>query len=194
MEDDEITVERFYHNNDMRPLPYHQRSALLEETAENPNWSVLKSGDVMDLGNVRLEVLWPPSNDPELLAANKVNCNSIVAKLIFGDVSFLLTGDCNKYMCEPSLIEQEGSNLKSTILKAGHNGGETSSTPEFLKTVGPELIVIIAESGGEHPYGGNRFIEDFSAETGARVLNTAESGDIIVTTDGHTYEIGTEIL
>jgi len=177
--DPNIDVKQFYHNGDIRSIFYKQIFNLVK------THPTLKTGDKLKFDDVILEVLWPPFNNLEALNENSINDNSIVLKLTYHNISFLFTGDCESN-CEQDLIQRY--DLNSTILKAGHHGVETSSTPDFLKKVNPELIVIPGHAAEEWPYDGNRFIEDLK---GVRILNTKEVGNIVITTDGKSYEIDT---
>lgn len=47
-----------------------------------------------DLGDVSLDVLWPPYTPSGVFDTNNENNNSIVLVLTLGQVSFLLSGDC----------------------------------------------------------------------------------------------------
>lgn len=123
------------------------------------------------------------------------NDTSIVASLIFGDHSFLFTGDITK-KTEQALLEVNGSKkkhqenkpltgqelvaqdvyLNSVVLKIAHHGSKTSSSEEFLESVSPEVAVL---SVGENKYGHPSpevlaRLEKFGIE----ILITKESGDI----------------
>jgi len=109
------------------------------------------------------------------------NDNSVVAKVIFEDVSFLLTGDIEA-VAESKLLNAD---LSSTVLKAAHHGSSSSSSVGFLEKVKPEYAVISAgeNNSGDHP----------SADVVKRlcgftefVYGTKESGSITAETDGKT--------
>ena len=179
IEDPDVEVRQFYHNNDTR-LVYHTQ--IWDLVQENP---ALKSGDRLEFGEVAIDVLWPPSNNPELLEENTINDNSMVLRLSYYNISLLLTGDCLSW-CEGELIQRH--NLESDILKAGHHGLPGSSTPQFLEEVKPEIIVVTSHSRKDWGYVGNEWIDDFEAEK----INTRDVGNIIITTDGTTYGFETE--
>jgi competence protein ComEC len=82
------------------------------------------------------------------------NNTSIVIRLQYGEVSFLLVGDAEgkerkdpadvlKFV-EKDLIQEYGNTLKSTFLKAGHHGSESSSTNAFIDVVSPQYVIICA--------------------------------------------------
>jgi competence protein ComEC len=83
----------------------------------------------------RPEGCWPSGSD-----TSNENENSILVRIVYGNTSFLLAGDCEAG-CEAELMEQ-GTFLRSDVLKAGHHGSNTSSTDAFLSAVGAESYVI----------------------------------------------------
>ncbi|MBI2856369.1 MAG: DNA internalization-related competence protein ComEC/Rec2 [Chloroflexi bacterium] len=137
-----------------------------------------------------LEVLYPPDH---LLAgtSSDVNNASVVMRLVYGETSFLLTGD----------LEREGEGfllrrsvpLESTMLKVGHQGSRTSTTPTFLREVSPQVAVISAGKDNRfgHPHQetldtlGELMPED-------RVLTTAEDGTVELISDGSRLWMRTE--
>ncbi len=68
------------------------------------------------------------------------NNGSMVLRLSFGKIAYLFSGDIEA-STENALIAQ-GSNLRANVLKVPHHGSPTSSTPEFIEAVSPELAVI----------------------------------------------------
>lgn len=85
-----------------------------------------------------IDILWPTT---EQLSQNPLNNNSIVCKLVYGNVSVLFTGDI-EVPAEQELVALYGRKLKSDILKAAHHGSITSSTEEFLNNVKPRVALI----------------------------------------------------
>ena len=73
------------------------------------------------------------------------NNNSLVLRVTYGQTRFLLMGDAERDE-EYSLMER-GIDLSADVLKVGHHGSNTSSSPAFLKQVSPEYAVIPV--GGE---------------------------------------------
>jgi len=86
-----------------------------------------------------IEVLHPFKN---LLGQEVKNTNntSVITKLVFGQNSFLFTGDAYKSV-ERKLVKR-GVDLQSNVLKIGHHGSKTSSAEDFLEKVKPEIAVI----------------------------------------------------
>lgn len=98
------------------------------------------------------------------------NDTSIVAKLVYGDNSFLLTGDIS------SKIEKQLTNIESDVLKVAHHGSNRSTCEEFLEAADPKMAVI---SVGENSYGQPaeevlQILKNFDID----ILITKEIGDI----------------
>jgi len=63
---------------------------------------------------------------------------SMVLQMQYGETSVLLVGDAHKRV-EKFLIEQAPH---ADLLKIGHHGSLTSSSPEFLEAVQPRFAVV----------------------------------------------------
>jgi len=136
-------------------------------------------GQSIDLGDgALLQVLAPDQGDP-LLAAEQLNTASTVLRLSMGDTSFLLTGDLDK-AGEDALI-RSGTDLQATVLKVGHHGSNTSSSPEFLARVQPSIDVIEVGASNHFGHPTQAVLDRLS---GDMVLRTDQGGDVRVTTDG----------
>lgn len=68
------------------------------------------------------------------------NENSLLLRIIYGNTSFLFTGDCEKN-CERELL-QKGENIRADFLKAGHHGSAMSSSSAFLSAINPSFYAI----------------------------------------------------
>lgn len=114
------------------------------------------------------------------------NAASIVAKLTYGDIDFLLTGDAPLAL-EEKLAYQVGADLQAEVLKVSHHGAKSSSGETFLRKVSPRFAVISA--GAENRYG-HPHQETLSrlGVTGAEVLQTKDLGTIVFKTDGQSLQ------
>jgi len=150
--------------------------------AHEKNYSVIYNGTLLDWNNVTVRILAPPEPYP---MGNR-NYNSIVAKVSYGSVDFMLTGDCTTE-CESRL----SGNLSSEILKVGHHGSKYSTSQDFLDRVDPEVAVISV--GATNPYGHpSQEVLDRLADNNIETHRTDLEGTIIVTTNGSTYSISPE--
>ncbi|MGH9947665.1 MAG: ComEC/Rec2 family competence protein [Pyrinomonadaceae bacterium] len=139
--------------------------------------SAISAGDAFEIDGVRLEILNPLENETGMSANN----DSVVLRLTFGEVSFLLTGDIER---ETEMrLANSGNDLRSTVLKVPHHGSRSSSALEFVDAVKPKFAII---SVGRHSIFGHphkEVVERWKA-IDADVLTTGERGTISFTTDG----------
>jgi len=134
---------------------------------------------------VELEILSPLDNLEGKILKDS-NDTSIVAKLIFGRVSFLFTGDITKSV-EKELVDR-GADIDSDVLKAAHHGSKTSTSKEFVAAVSPEIAVI--QAGRNNSYGHPRQETlDTLAEYGIKIFRTDIDGDIKIISNGTTYAV-----
>lgn len=120
-----------------------------------------------------------------VVAVNSVpedtNNTSIVIRIVYGDTSFLFTGDAEQETEEKIL--ETGKDIESTVLKVGHHGSSTSTSQAFLDAVSPTYAVI--SCGKDNSYG-HPHSETLAklASAGVEVFRTDELGDIYCTSDG----------
>ena len=133
-------------------------------------------GEKFKLENSTIEILGPVGN-----SYDDLNNYSVVAKITFGNTSFLFTGDAED-ISEKEMIS-EGVDIKSTLLKVGHHGSRYSSIPEFLNKVNPKYAIISVGKDNKynHP---NTEVLDRLKERDIIVYRTDEDGTIIATSDG----------
>ena len=136
-------------------------------------------GQTVDLGDGALLQVLAPDQGDTLLAAEQLNTASTVMRLSMGDTSFLLTGDLDK-AGEDALI-RSGTDLQATVLKVGHHGSNTSSSPEFLARVQPAIDVIEVGASNHFGHPTQTVLDRLSGDL---VLRTDQGGDVRVTTDG----------
>lgn len=132
-------------------------------------------GDTFSLGNAEVTVIAVNS------VPDDTNNTSIVLRIVYGDTSFLFTGDAEEEAEE--VILQSGQDIQSTVLKVGHHGSRTSTSETFLDTVNPTYAVI--SCGKDNSYG-HPHSETLAKLASARVevFRTDELGDIYCTSDG----------
>ncbi|HYF29016.1 MAG TPA: ComEC/Rec2 family competence protein [Candidatus Paceibacterota bacterium] len=136
-----------------------------------------RRGQRIHLGeDVYADVLYPDRD----VANGETNAGSIVVRLVYGDTSFLLTGDA------PEAVERYVMTLgdvDSDVLKAGHHGSRTSTSESWLAAVSPETVVISA--GKDNAYGHpHAEVVSRIQESGAAILSTIDEGTIIFESDG----------
>jgi competence protein ComEC len=162
--------------------------AKLTETLKRTGISVetIGAGDVMRIGSVTLEVVWPPpTSNPGTSSRNN---DSVVLRARMGEKTFLFTGDIEKE-AEASLLSL-GINLHSDVVKVAHHGSKTSSTEAFVRATRPSLAIISVgrTSIFGHPH--KDVVERWKA-SGAVVMTTGERGMISIVTDGRGLSVRT---
>lgn len=107
-----------------------------------------------------------------------LNNYSAVLKLVYGETSFLFTGDAQ------SQSEKEiTADVSANVVKVGHHGSKTSSSQAFVSAVSPEYAII--EVGKDNSYGHpNVGVIERWQNAGADVLRTDLNGSITFTSDG----------
>ncbi len=127
---------------------------------------------------VYLEILFPDRDVTNV----ETNLGSIVARLVYGDTSVLLTGD-SPIAIEEYLAAGYGESLKSDILKLGHHGSKTSSSETYLGYVDPTYGIVSA--GCDNSYGHpHKEVTDRLAQFEVKQLGTCEFGTIVFESDG----------
>lgn len=117
------------------------------------------------------------------------NDYSICAKVTYGNIDIMLTGDATSSV-ERDLIA-EGYDLDVEIFQASHHGSDTGNSREFLEVMTPECIVISCGMNNRysHPI---KSVVDLYKEMNIPVYRTDESGNIVLTTDGTEYSFNVE--
>ena len=168
-------------------------TGVLRDTAEYQEWKRLIKEEGADIyiaqvslavsDTARLKVLFPFESFKGKEVKN-TNNTSIIARLVFGENSFLFTGDAYKSV-ERELLEG-GAEVDSDVLKVGHHGSKTSSCKEFIEAVSPEIAVI--QCGKDNPYG-HPHPETLQTLEGIKVFRTDLDGDVKIISDGLNYQI-----
>lgn len=141
---------------------------------------LVKRGMRLDLGGgVFVDILFPDRD----VSAWATNDGSVVARLSYGSTSIMLTGDSTLKTEKIILSENSAIKLASTILKVGHHGSRTSSSPSFVKAVSPQYALI---SDGENNNYGHPHKEtlDTLSQFGAKIFRTDLLGTIVMKSDG----------
>lgn len=107
--------------------------------AKKKNINILRveDGNILPIDRyVRFNILSPGKDLTE-----DINDNSIVMKLQYARISFLLTGDISENI-EKELVDKYSNFLQSDILKIAHHGSDTSSCKEFIEQVNQKISLI----------------------------------------------------
>lgn len=142
-----------------------------------------KAGLKLELGSmdaaspqISAEILAPKSSKYE-----DMNNYSAVLRLVYGQNTFLFTGDAEE-VSENELLASSSS-LKADVLKVGHHGSNSSTTPEFLKKVSPKYAVISVGKDNTYGHPASSTLNRLK-NAGVRVYRTDELGMIVAESNG----------
>lgn len=148
-------------------------------------------GQVIDLGSTGspqaahayLEILSPDRNVPDV----ETNVGCVVTRLVYGKTSFMLPCDAPQNI-EDYLVFLDGTSLKSDVLKAGHHGSKTSSSPIFVGFVNPQYVVYSRGCDNKYGFPATSTVATFK-RFGIPTLDTCTDGTVTFTSDGKTVSI-----
>ncbi|OLE67649.1 MAG: DNA internalization-related competence protein ComEC/Rec2 [Acidobacteria bacterium 13_1_20CM_2_68_7] len=166
-----------------RMPPGERRVDELERLAAGRGIPVVlpRRGVRLRLDATDLEVLNPGRG--VAAAGPASNNDSLVLRLSYRDRSVLLTGDLEEAL--ESVLLREDRNLAAELLKVGHHGSRTSTSPPFLARVRPRLAAISV--GAENPWGHpNAEVLARLAAAGVVILTTEHDGAVRLSTDGRS--------
>ncbi len=169
------------------PHPSYAYEQFLETIdRKNIPYQVAEQGQTINIDPaLRVFVLSPPAQR----SGDDLNADSMVLRISYGTIDFLMSGDLGGEG-EDALI-RSGYPLEAEILKIGHHGSSSSTSPGFLARIGPEIGVLFA--GEDNPYGHpHRETLDLLKKGGVKVYRTDRDGTVLVRTDGMSYSVKTE--
>jgi competence protein ComEC len=141
----------------------------------------------LDLGDGALLQVFGP---PEPPTSTDCDDNSVVVRLCYGNVAFLLTGDigseAERDMCHSV------ADMDCAVLKVAHHGSDTSSSDQFLLSVSPEIAIVSVGADNAYGHPSSDVLQRLQ-NRGATVLTTATNGSVECVTDGtslHVYADG----
>ena len=121
----------------------------------------------------------------------EANNDSVVLRLTYGEISFLLTADI-EIEAEERLVEG-GEGVASTVLKVGHHGSKTSNSASFLGAVSPSVAIVSAGVDNRHGHPSPEVMERLEAEVGTDgVYRTDLHGSVELISDGKAVWVNWE--
>jgi len=132
-----------------------------------------------DEKNIYFDILFPDRDVSNLDS----NDGSIVGKLVYGENSFMFTGDANLYTENQIEWNESEETLESDVLKLGHHGSKTSSSILWLEKIKPSIAIVSAGKNNKYGHPDEETIGRLKS-LGIPFLNTAEIGNIIFQSDG----------
>jgi competence protein ComEC len=139
----------------------------------------------MEIGKAALYFLY--DDKIKMMAGESTNNRSGIFKLVYGETSFLFTGDVEKNV-ENIYANKYQYFLDSDVLKVGHHGSKTSSSTGFLRYVSPELSLISAGFKNKFGHPVEEVIHRLEAE-GSTVFRTDLQKAILLRSDGQDIKL-----
>jgi len=168
---------------------YRKWLRLLEE--KDTECLTARAGQRIDLGGgATIEVMNPQTPPLEGTYSDEDN-NGVILRVTMGKASFLLTAD-TMAEAESELIARRAS-LESTVLKVGHHGSNTSTTPRFLAMVDPKVAVIPVGADNTYGHPTDEVMARLAEKVGTEnIYRTDRDGTIEFVTDGEKLWVETE--
>jgi competence protein ComEC len=163
--------------------PY--RASLERAAAGQVAWHRVHPGDSVDVDGVGIRFIAPDSAWTATLS--DANEASAVALVQYGRIRFLMTGDAEAGE-EQWMLQNEARGLNADVLKVGHHGSSTSSTPEFLAAVRPRVALISVGVANTYGHPSTAVVRALTS-MGAQVLRTDQVGTVVVRTDGRSLTV-----
>ncbi len=139
------------------------------------------AGQTISLGKEVVVQIFAPTGDESKLESNTA---SIVLRVVYGNTSFMLTGDAPQEI-EDYLVRTYGTQLDSDVLKLGHHGSKTSTSDLWLDTVTPTYAVVSA--GLDNRYGHpNQDVMQRVFKRNIQTSHTGTDGTVTFQSDGQS--------
>ena len=162
---------------------YNQDESLISQitavaSEKNINVIYLKTGSEFNFDKAKISIVGPLPGTENL--ENKINNNSLVAKIKIDNTTFLSAGDIEKE--QEALLLENNVDVKADIMKLSHHGGYTSNTEDFIAAVNPSYAFYHYYVEAEKT---NFASDSWTKETIAKVnektnvLSTGYNGNII---------------
>lgn len=150
---------------------------------QNVSITVPAAGQSFALGSSTVSVLGP------ITKADDINNSSIILRIVYGETSFLFSGDAERE--EEQDVLSAGYALESTVLKIGHHGSDSSTSYVWLRQVMPKYAVISVGSGNTYGHPTEAVLSRLR-DADVKTYRTDMQGDVICTSDGRTVSFSVE--
>lgn len=178
-----VGVGRVLHSGRSHDSALYGEVTYLVDSLSIP-YQAIRAGDTLSLDpSVRIHILHP--SRPR--AADRPNASSLVMHVRYGETAALLMGDAERDS-ERELVLQYGDLAAADVIKVGHHGSKTSTTPLLIsRIIRPHALAVV--SAGER----NRFGHPDSVVVrrlrrhGVDVHRTDQQGAVWIRSDGRRF-------
>ncbi|MBA2266538.1 MAG: DNA internalization-related competence protein ComEC/Rec2 [Chloroflexi bacterium] len=138
-----------------------------------------------------IEIVYPSAADAAAsLPDGDINNGSVVMLVRHGGFTALLTGDAEAPI-EATLVHR-GALPTVDVLKVGHHGSHSSTTPGLLDAIRPSVAVISSGEDNDYGHPAPETLATLGARAAIAVYRTDRQGDVEVETDGRSYRVRTD--
>lgn len=149
-------------------------------------WERVRPGTAFRLDGVTLTVLAPDS--AWTAAQHDANETSVVLRVEFGRHRMLLTGDAERNEEQWLLEHYPAEALRADVLKVGHHGSRTSSSPAFLAAVAPRVALASLGAGNRYGHPAPETLLAFLGR-GIPMLRTDHEGAVVIRSNGVRLQV-----
>lgn len=145
---------------------------------KNMNFTVPEIGQILSLGEARIEIIHTEANPEDL------NDASIILRVDYGNTSFLFTGDATSTV-EKKILDK---NIEVDVYKVGHHGSSYSNSEEFLNKVNAQVAVISAGKNNSYNHPHTEVVKRLENKN-MKIYRTDKLGTILITSNGQNIEV-----
>jgi competence protein ComEC len=170
------------------PVPRAEPLTRLRMLAQSlgSRWANVYAGDHVVMDDVDVVARHPARAEWERQRVR--NDDSLVLELRWRDVSIVLTGDAGRAVERDIASAFPAARLR--VVKIPHHGSLTSSTPEFIAALHPQIAIVSAGRNNHFGHPVPEVLERYRA-VGADVFRTDQDGAITVDSDGSSIDVRT---
>ena len=167
-------AEHFYMGPETQnTAAYEDMLDALEAQGVQP--AIPADGDTLRLDSGATVTFLGPADD---VSAENMNDRSLIALFSTGTEQVLFMGDAEA-AAEQSLLAHHPA-LTCDILKVGHHGAATSSTPAFLSAIQPSVAVISCGVDNDYGHPSDQTLQNLSLAGVDDIRITAEESTVVL--------------
>lgn len=167
-------AEHFYMGPETQnTAAYEDMLDALEAQGVQP--AIPADGDTLRLDSGATVTFLGPADD---VSAENMNDRSLIALFSTGAEQVLFMGDAEA-AAEQSLLAHHPA-LTCDILKVGHHGAATSSTPAFLSAIQPSVAVISCGVDNDYGHPSDQTLQNLSLAGVDDIRITAEESTVVL--------------
>ena len=167
-------AEHFYMGPETQnTAAYEDMLDALEAQGVQP--AIPADGDTLRLDSGATVTFLGPADD---VSAENMNDRSLIALFSTGAEQVLFMGDAEA-AAEQSLLAHHPA-LTCDILKVGHHGAATSSTPTFLSAIQPSVAVISCGVDNDYGHPSDQTLQNLSLAGVDDIRITAEESTVVL--------------